>query len=117
MERTAASKPARSAATLVWVIAGLTLLLGILVYVQLGAIPWVNVGFVAVFVVLGFLVRRGSVAALWVAVALYAIDALLILVAGLGGGGGFSFSSVVVKGFFIFAMVRSASAMRTSAPA
>lgn len=102
---------ARGASTILWVIAGLTLVLGIIIYADTGEILWLSVGSVVLFGVLGFFVRNGSLAALWVGIVVYSIDALFSLLAGLGGGG-LSFSTMVIKVFLIVGLVRALPAMR-----
>lgn len=102
---------AKGAATLLWLIAGLTLILGIVVYASSGDILWFSVGSVVLFGVLGFLVRNGSLAALWVGIVVYSVDALFTLFAGLSGEG-FSFSTLIIKAFLIVGLVRSLPALR-----
>lgn len=102
---------ARGAAIILWLIAGLTLMLGIIVYADAGEVAWISAGSVALFGILGFLVLNGSLAALWVGIVVYSIDALFTLVAGLGGGG-FSFSTLIIKMFLIVGLVRALPAMR-----
>lgn len=96
---------ANGAAGVLWLVAGLTAILEIIFFVDSGEFPVMGSAIVGLFVVLGVLVRKGSLAALWAGIVIYSIDTLLSLLAGLTGG-------VIVKAFLIVALVRALPALK-----
>lgn len=108
----------RTAAGIVFFLAGLNIVLGIvaeLVPVELllaMGLGWVTVGIGAVFAVLGLATHRGSVVALWIAIALFTLDGVLGLYATLEMGGSPPVGALVFRVFIIVAMVKSALAAR-----
>jgi hypothetical protein len=102
----------RNAYIALYVIGGLTLLLGLVaelgqvkVLLELFGSGWIPVGEGIVLIVFGYLTMRGSLLALGVATGLYAVDAILTLVAvGLQG--------IVLRALVLFFLVQGFFALR-----
>ena len=96
---------ANSAAGVLWFVAGLTLIIEVIFFADTGELTVYGTGAAVLFGVLGVLVRRGSLVALWVGIVVYSVDALLSLLGGIG-------FNVVVKALLIVALVRAVPAVR-----
>ena len=104
----------KSAAGVVFFIAGLNLVLGLVA--ELGQVEmllaiglgWIAVAIGVVFAGLGFATLRGSLVALWIAIVLFGIDALLGIYATIEAGGTPPIGGLVFRVFLIVAMVKAA---------
>jgi hypothetical protein len=102
----------RNAYIALYVIGGLTLLLGLVaelgqvkVLLELFGSGWIPVGEGIVLIVFGYLTMRGSLLALGIATGLYALDAILTLVAiGLQG--------IVLRALVLFFLIQGFFALR-----
>lgn len=104
----------KSAAGVVFFIAGLNLVLGLvaeLVPVEMllaMGLGWISVGFGAVFAALGLATRRGSLVALWIAIVLFAADGLLGIYQVMEAGGMPPVGGMIFRVFIVVAMVKAA---------
>jgi hypothetical protein len=104
----------KSAAGVVFFIAGLNLVLGLVaelgqVEMLLGlGLGWIAVGFGAVFAGLGVATHRGSRVALWIAIVLFAADGALGLYGVMDAGGTPPIGGLIFRVFIIVAMVKAA---------
>ncbi|MCX4240330.1 hypothetical protein [Paraliomyxa miuraensis] len=113
----------KSAAGIVFFIAGLNLVLGLVA--ELGRVEfllalglgWIAVAVGVVFGALGFATLRGSVVALWIAIVLFAIDGLLGVFAAMEAGGTPPMGGIVFRVFIIVAMVKAAISAKASSSA
>ena len=67
-------------------------------------------GYIVLFGALGFLVRGGSLGALWVGIAVYSIDSLFALFTVATGGG--NLGTLFIRAFFILGLVRAAPGVK-----
>jgi hypothetical protein len=111
----------KTAAAVVYLVGGLTLAIGLLAELadvtmlrNLGA-GWASAAEGVVFLVLAWFVGRRSRVALGIAIALYGLESVATLYVSLSASGSPSVGGIVMKVFFLVAMVRGFKAM--SAPA
>ena len=107
----------RNAATMVFFIAGLNLLLGLAElifhssFLQSMGVGWFSILFGLVYTGLGLLVRRRVAAALWVAVLLFAADGILGFVLTATAGQGPSIASLLARVLLLIPMVQGLGAI------
>jgi hypothetical protein len=108
----------KTAAGIVWFIAGLNLLVGLAATIlqielllNLG-FGWYSIVFGLILVVLGFFVSRRSVIALILAIVIFAVDALLGVSAVIAAGGRPAVGGFVFRAMLIYFMIRAVGSMR-----
>ena len=110
----------RNAFGIVFLIAGLNLVLGILAVLfrlpfleELGmGVPSVVLGLI--YLVLGFFARRRSAVALIIAILLFAVDGVLGVVFAVSAGASPSIGGILVRAFLLIPMVQGVGAMRAA---
>jgi hypothetical protein len=102
----------RNAAVALYIVGGLTLLLGLTaelgrveVLLQLFGSGWVVAVEGVILIVLGYFTMRGSLIAVGIAIALYGIDAILTVVSGAIGG-------IWLRALVLFFLIQGFLAMR-----
>jgi hypothetical protein len=108
----------RSAAGMVFFVAGLNLLLGLLVVLfhvdflaRLG-LGWYSLFFGGLFLVLAFFVQRRSYAAMLTAVILFALDGILGVIGSAMEGGRTPVGGIVARFFLLMPMIKGLGAIR-----
>src|SRR5574341_2042809 len=109
---------AKTAAGIVWFIAGLNLLVGLAATVlqiqlllSLG-FGWYSIVFGVIFLALGFFVQRRSAIALILAIVIFTLDALLGIVGTIAAGGSPAIGGLVFRALLIYAMIRAVGSLR-----
>lgn len=103
---------------MIFVIAGLNVVVGILVeltgagFLKGLGIGWPSVITGIIYAILGFFVKRESMVALGLAVGLFVLDGLAILVAGAKAGGSPPIGGLVFRVFLLLPMLRGFGALR-----
>lgn len=105
------AKRAKSAATILWLVAGLTLIAFAVVYFGDDFLDWIALGSVIVYAALGMLVFRGSLVALWIGLVLYGLDTAVWVVASLASGS-LPFVFIIVRIGLIVGLARALPALR-----
>lgn len=107
----------KSAAGIIFFIAGLNLLLGVIALItqsellaSLG-IGWYSLIFGGFFLVMGFLVRKLSKVALILSIVVFSLDALIGIIASVAMGGSPAIAGLVVRVLLIIPMVQGVSAI------
>ena len=105
------AKRAKIAAIILWVIAGLTLIVVALLYFGEDFLDWISIALVVVYTVLGVLVLRGSTVALWIGIVLYSLDTALWIFASLAVGE-LPFLFTIVRVGLIMGLAKALPALR-----
>ncbi|HRE88036.1 MAG TPA: hypothetical protein PK095_02760 [Myxococcota bacterium] len=105
------------AAGVIWFIAGLSILLGVLgmtgvKFIEQMGIGWPSVAVGVVMGVLAFFTAKKSQAALGVAIGIFAIDTVLTLMAGIDAGGRVPTTGIIVRVFLFIAMFQGFAAIK-----
>jgi hypothetical protein len=105
------AKRAKSAAIILWLVAGLTLIAVALLYFGDDFLDWIALGSVLVYAVLGMLVFRGSRIALWTGLVIYGLDTAVWIGASLVAGS-FPLMFIAVRIGLIVGMAKALPALR-----
>jgi hypothetical protein len=98
-------------------VGGLGLVLGVVAalfgvtFLQELGFGWGSIIFGAILAGLGFMVKKGSLTALWIAMGLYALDAILSIAAAMSIGAS-PVGSIFVRIFFLVAMYQGVDAIK-----
>lgn len=102
---------AKTASIILFVIAGFTALFMIAFYATENELDWISGVSVLIYLGLGLLVRRGSLAALWAGIILFGLDSVLWISINLIAGE-FPILFIVIRVLLIGAMVKAIPAMK-----